>query len=108
MPKKTDKTKEKVVEAKIVKNSLKGPRITEKASDVLEKNNVYTFDVAINANKKEVAKDIFAQYKVKPVKVNIVKSKQKSTISRSGLRGKIGASKKAMVYLKKGDKIELV
>lgn len=106
MAKKTDK-KEKKVEAKSVVSTLVGPRVTEKASNVLEKNNVYTFDVAVGANKKEIAKDIFAQYKVKPIRINIVKSKSKDIISRTGLRGTIGASKKAMVFLKKGDKIEL-
>lgn len=106
MAKKTDKTEDKKVESTKIKSMLKNPRITEKASNVLEKNNVYTFDVSMNANKKEIMKDIFAQFKVKPIKVNIVKNKPKNIISRTGLRGSTGASKKAMVYLKKGDKIE--
>ncbi len=85
---------------------LKAPRITEKASMAAEAD-VYTFEVAPSANKKEVEKAIFDIYKVKPVKVNILKIPRKAVMSR-GIRGSKGGGKKAMVYLKKGDKIELI
>lgn len=85
--------------------TIKNPRITEKASFAVEKG-VYTFDLKPGANKSEIAKEIFTKFKVKPVKVNIVSVADKSkmvrgrkTISRGG--------KKALVYLKKGDKIDL-
>ena len=42
---------------------IKNPRITEKASFGIE-HNVYTFDVASNANKTEIKKAIFALYKI--------------------------------------------
>ncbi len=87
-------------------NIIKNPRVTEKASRAYE-DNVYTFDVADSANKKEIMKVIFELYKVKPVKVNMLKVKEKKVLSRN-MRGVKQGGKKALVYLKKGDKIELV
>src|SRR3989338_2993389 len=57
---------------------IKNPRITEKASNLLE-GNVYTFDVADKASKNEIRKAIFAIYKVKPVRVNVAKVPKKNT-----------------------------
>ncbi len=85
---------------------IKDPRITEKASN-LSGGDVYTFNVSSSANKKEVEKAIFAIYKVKPVKVNILKVQRKSVFWK-GRTGARGGGKKAVVYLKKGDKIEFV
>lgn len=85
---------------------IKNPRITEKASNVFEQG-VYTFDVAAGANKTEIKKAIFTLYKVKPVKVNILSVQKKKTFSR-GIKGVKGGGRKALVYLKKGDKIEFV
>lgn len=85
---------------------IKNPRITEKASFHAEQN-VYTFDVAENANKTEIKKAIFAIYKVRPVKVNILKVQDKQIMSKGKLGIKSGG-KKALVYLKKEDKLELI
>ncbi|OGI64999.1 50S ribosomal protein L23 [Candidatus Nomurabacteria bacterium RIFCSPLOWO2_01_FULL_39_18] len=85
---------------------IKNPRVTEKAS-FMQEQNVYTFDVASSANKKEIDKAIFALYKVHPIKINVLKVPVKHIISR-GKPGKRGGGKKALVYLKKGDKIEFV
>lgn len=85
---------------------LKSPRVTEKASMAFE-GNVYTFDVAVDANKKEIEQAIFDVYKVKPVKVNILKV-PKRTVMLRGRAGTKGGGKKAYVYLKKGDKIEFI
>lgn len=85
---------------------IKNPRVTEKASFSAEQN-VYTFDVSKNANKTEIKKVVFALYKVKPVKVNILTVPAKKIF----VRGKAGVKpggKKALVYLKKGDKIEFI
>ena len=92
--------------ANTIKKIIKNPRITEKASGVAEQN-IYTFDVAIGANKTEIKKAIFIIYKVKPVKVNIIPIPYKETKLR-GKVGKSGGGKKALVYLKKGDKIEVL
>ena len=87
-------------------NLIKNPRITEKASFAVEQN-VYTFDVSSSANKTEISKAIFALYKVKPVKVNVLSVPRKKVFLR-GQEGTKGGGRKALVYLKKGDKIDFV
>lgn len=86
--------------------TIKNPRITEKATNMLEQN-VYTFDVLPSANKMEVKKAVFALYKVKPVRVNILAVPDRHTSMRGKVSMKDGG-KKAVVYLKKGDKIEFI
>lgn len=85
---------------------IKNPRITEKASFKAEQN-VYTFDISASANKTEIKKAIFTLYKVKPVKVNVLTIPRKNIMSR-GKAGTKGGGRKALVYLKKGDKIEFI
>ncbi len=85
---------------------IKNPRVTEKASNSFEQN-VYTFDISTSANKTEIKKEIFALYKVKPVKVNVLPVPKKHIMSK-GKAGVKGGGRKALVYLKKGDKIEFV
>ncbi len=85
---------------------IKNPRITEKASFAQEQN-VYTFDVSNSANKTEIKKAIFTLYKVKPLRVNVLSVPRKKTFSK-GIVGKKGGGRKALVYLKKEDKIEFV
>ena len=85
---------------------IKNPRITEKTSLLLE-SNIYTFDVVKSANKIEIEKAIFSIYKVHPVKVNILPVKNKKIIVR-GKKGVKSGGKKAVVYLKEGDKIEFI
>ena len=87
-------------------NIIKNPRITEKAS-FAEGQNVYTFHVATSATKSEIVKAVFALYKVKPIKVNVLAIPKKKVFSR-GQVGAKGGGKKALVYLKKGDKIEFI
>lgn len=89
-----------------MKTVIKNPRVTEKASFASEQN-VYTFNVSDSANKTEIKKAIFALYKVKPVKVNILNFPRKNIMSK-GKAGVRGGGRKAFVYLKKGDKIEFV
>lgn len=99
---------EKVVAAKgvIAKDSvLKSPRVTEKSAILHEKNNVYTFNVAVSANVQQIAQAIRATYKVTPVKVSVVSIPAKAMFVR-GRKGKTVSAKKAYVYLKKGDVIE--
>ncbi len=84
------------------------PRITEKAVGQSE-NRVYTFMVKKDATKYMVRDAVAALYKVTPVKVNIVNKRPKTSMSRS--RGRVVAVKgykKAYVYLKAGDTINLV
>ncbi len=90
----------------MTKNIIKNPRITEKGSYAAE-HNVYTFDVYPGANKTEIKKMIFALYKVKPLKVNILPVPKKNIVYK-GKTGIRGGGKKALVFLKKGDKIEFI
>ena len=85
---------------------IKNPRVTEKASMAAEQN-IYTFDISQSANKTEIKKAIFVLYKVKPVKVNVLNIPRKK-IMQKGKAGYRGGSRKALVYLKKGDKIEFI
>ena len=81
------------------------PVITEHSYDMMEKN-CFTFEVAKESNKVEIAQAIEAIFNVKVVKVNTlnVKSKPKS---QRGIQGKTRTWKKAMVTLKEGDTIEI-
>ncbi len=84
------------------------PRITEKAA-MLSGQNVYVFEVAPSAKKGDVRAAIETQYKVKPVAVHMVNRETRHRMSRS--RGRMVTTnglKKAYVYLKKDDRIELV
>lgn len=85
---------------------LKNPRITEKASNLVAIN-VYTFDVARDANKSEIKKAIKAMYKVTPVRVNILTIPKKNIVVR-GKKGVRGGGKKAVVYLKAGEEIKFI
>ena len=89
-----------------MKTIIKNPRITEKASFAQEQN-VYTFDISAGANKTEIKKAIFTLYKVKPIKVNALRVQKKKIFSK-GIKGVKGGGKKALVYLKAGDKIEFI
>ena len=85
---------------------LTNPRITEKAA-ILSEVGCYTFDIAKSATKKDVAQAVKAQYKVTPLHVRTVNS-PRVTVFRRGKKGMTGGEKKAYVYLKKGDKIEVL
>lgn len=87
---------------------LSRPRITEKATMLVSNARpVYTFEVSSDANKTTVLAAVKAKYKVDPIKVNIVNLPAKNVFVR-GKRGTTKAVKKALVYLKAGDKIELI
>ena len=86
-------------------NTLLRPRITEKATYLSEKN-VYAFEVSDKATKSQVSEAVRAYFEVTPIKVTIVRNPAKKVI----VRGKYGIKpgvKKAYVYLKEGDKINL-
>lgn len=85
---------------------IKNPRVTEKSSMLVEAN-VYTFNVSSDATKNEIKKAVFSLYKVNPMKVNTVSFPAKQIMVR-GKKGVKQGGKKAFVYLKKGDKIEII
>jgi large subunit ribosomal protein L23 len=82
------------------------PYITEKSS-LLSQSGVYTFQVTKGANKQTVAKAIAELYKVAPVKVAMTNLPSKTIIHR-GRKGTVPGIKKALVTVKKGDKIDFV
>ena len=83
-------------------------RVTEKAVRQNDAN-VYTFIVAKHATKYTIADAVKALFKVTPVKVNIVNKSPRQFMSRSkGRTLHENGMKKAYVYLKKGDRIDLV
>lgn len=82
------------------------PHITERATD-LSRRNIYTFQVAPRTNKILIKKAVQEMYGFNPYKIRIINSPAKTRITR----GKIGVKpgfKKALVYLKEGDKIEFI
>lgn len=98
---------QKVSVANVARAILK-PRITEKAALLIDQN-VYTFEVRMDANKYEVRDAIKALYNVTPTRVHLVKKTPRHFMSRMRGRDTMEhGSKKAYVYLKKGDRIDLV
>jgi large subunit ribosomal protein L23 len=83
------------------------PRITEKAAYLNEKG-VYVFNVSMSATKREVADAVQAVYKVTPRTVRLAAVPKKRVQTRGTNRwGSTRGGKKAYVYLKKGDTIEI-
>lgn len=104
---KTKKDKKEVVATEPKKSHplILGPRITEKSALSSEKG-VYVFNVEDKANKSEIKKAIKQVYGVIPVKISMTKINDKKVVRRGKVGVKSGG-KKAVVYLKKGDKITL-
>lgn len=88
-------------------NVLLRPRITEKAALGADKSNVYIFEVTQDSTKKSISASVRDVYGVTPEKVRVVAIPAKRVFVR-GKRGVKSGGKKAYVYLKKGDKIELM
>lgn len=87
-------------------NVLVRPHITEKAAILAEKG-TYVFEVAKDTNKIEIAKAIEALYNVTPARVNIINLPDTRVFVRNKKGVKSGL-RKALVTLKKGDKIEIL
>ncbi len=85
---------------------LISPRITEKSAIKAEKG-VYVFNVTPKATKSEISKEIRKRYSVNPVKVAVAKVPEKK-ILRRGVKGVKSGGKKAFVFLKEGEKIDIV
>lgn len=103
-PKKAKASNKKVVENGRIFDVLLAPRITEKTHDLIGEDK-YVFKVAVDSNKKEIKKSVESVYGVTVEGVNVVNTKPKKR--RFGrIVGKKAGFKKAIVTLKKGDKIE--
>ncbi len=84
---------------------LKSPHVTEKSS-IMQADGKYVFKVADSANKPEIKKSIENAFKVKVIGVNIIKEHGKR-VRLGKHEGWSSGSKKAIVTLKEGDKIEI-
>ena len=84
---------------------IKGPIITEKSNDLLEKENKYTFKVALDANKVEIKQAIEEIYNVKVVDIATIRvlPKHRRVGKYEGYRS---AYKKAICKLAEGNKID--
>jgi large subunit ribosomal protein L23 len=116
-PKAADKKKADSAKASATKGAhltkspariLKSPRITEKAAYATEKG-MYVFEVAQDATKRDVIAAVKAVYNVTPRKVNVVVKQPRKYVARfRGRSGTKSGMKKAYVFLKKGEKIDLM
>jgi large subunit ribosomal protein L23 len=86
---------------------LLNPRITEKGA-YLSAIGAYVFNVAEDANKQQIAEAVKEVFKVTPRKVTVVRIPRKVVVSRATNRkGQTRGGKKAYVYLKQGETIEV-
>ncbi len=86
------------------------PIVTEKATQLTERRNQYTFSVSPEANKYQIKALVEKLYGVKVVSVNTanMRGKNKSRWTKSGLlRGKTEAYKKAYVTVGEGQTIDI-
>lgn len=90
----------------IAYSALKSPHVTEKATDLIKKNQ-YIFKVLSDTNKERIKRAVEEVYKVDVLAVKIINVRRK--------RRKLGKTegwkqgyKKAIVQIKKGQKIELL
>lgn len=94
----------------MAKDILIKPLITEKAENLSEKLNQFTFLVDRKSNKIEIRKAIEKMYNVQVASVNtsIMPSKTRNRNTKAGfIRGSVSAYKKAVVTLAKGETIDL-
>lgn len=84
---------------------LTSPHITEKSS-AMQADGKYVFKVDGTANKNEIKKAMESIYKVKVTDVNIINARGKK-VRLGKHEGWSAKFKKAVVTLKKGDKIEI-
>ncbi len=85
------------------------PHVTERATALSQSNThpVYTFRVPPSATKPEVARAVKKIFKVAPVGVNVLNVPGKKILVR-GRPGVKTGFKKALVFLRAGDKIDFV
>jgi large subunit ribosomal protein L23 len=86
---------------------IKTVRLTEKGTRQGEKYNQYTVVADRRANKMEIRQAVQDLFKVKVTKVNTLNVRGKLRRQRTTQAGRAPDWKKAIVTLKKGDKIVL-
>jgi large subunit ribosomal protein L23 len=83
---------------------LRRPVITEKSTSQQEKS-VYTFEVAKNASKQQIKEAVELAFKVDVIKINVITMPAKWR-GPGRRRSRVSPWKKAVVTIKKGQKIE--
>ena len=81
------------------------PIVTEKSTNISEQNKII-FKVPVDANKKNLKKNIEKIFKVNVTKINIINKQKRIKLTR-GKKIKIKGYKKAIITLKKGQNIDL-
>ena len=102
----TEKVSKGISEEGRILGVIKMPHSTEKAAALAEKNNAYVFLVAPGANKIMIRHAVERNYGVSVESVRTATSPAKARV-RGRIIGWKPGFKKAMVSLKKGEKIEL-
>jgi len=83
-------------------------RVTEKAALATSNQNVHVFEVTSDATKHSVIKSVKQIFGVTPEKVRVVPISTKKVYLRNKRGfGTKGGGKKAYIYLRKGDKIDI-
>jgi large subunit ribosomal protein L23 len=82
------------------------PHITEKSA-VLTDDNVYAFEVTSESTKHSIKKAIRDLYKKTPEKIRIARKAPKTVMRRTG-EGKKPGLKKAYVFMKKGEVLDIL
>ncbi|MGI9391967.1 MAG: 50S ribosomal protein L23 [Parvibaculales bacterium] len=84
---------------------IRAPLVTEKATMASEQNKVL-FEVAVDANKKDIKEAIEKLFKVKVEAVNTLRRKGKTKRFR-GIKGQRNERKHALITLKEGHSIDV-
>ena len=86
-------------------DKILSPIVTEKSTNLSAQNKII-FKVNVNANKKNLKKNIEKIFKVNVTKVNIINKKTRTKITR-GKKIRVKGYKKAIITLKQGQNIDL-
>jgi large subunit ribosomal protein L23 len=85
---------------------VKRPVVSEKSMYLQNKQNAFSFEVHVSANKTQIREAIEKLFKVKVTSVNTMNCLGKSKRMRTRLPGMTSGWKKAIVRLVEGQKIE--
>jgi large subunit ribosomal protein L23 len=87
---------------------LKRPVITEKSVALAQAENKYTFEVDRLANKDQIKEAIEVLYKVDVQNINTIRGHRvRKATGRKRMKVTVAPTKKAVVTLKKGQKIDI-
>jgi large subunit ribosomal protein L23 len=87
---------------------IKKPVVTEKTLALIEKESTYVFEVSKSAEKNQIKKMVHELFKVDVISVNTVMGhRSHKKTGRKRLRVTTDRTKKALVKIKAGQKIEL-